>query len=57
MSTSGPIRHAKEELLISKGPWVEPFKENTLKENPLKRKHGIHVKENAFRENPLKTAL
>lgn len=57
MSTSGPIRHAKEELLISKGPWVEPFKENTLKENPLKMKRGIHVKENPFRENPLKTAL
>lgn len=54
MSISGPIRHTKEEFLISKGLWAEPFKENSLKENPLTTKHRIHVKENPLKRKPFK---
>lgn len=57
MCTSGPIRHLKEEFLISKGPRVEPFKENSLKQNLLKMKHGILVKEDPLKYNPLKKDL
>lgn len=57
MFISGPIRHTKEEFLILKGLWEEPFKENSLKENPLTTKHGIHIKENPLKGNPLKIAL
>lgn len=57
MSTSASIRHVKEEFLILKEPCVEPFEENSLKQNLLKMKHEIVVKEDPLKYNPLKKAL